>query len=160
MDDQELDVAAFEQALERAKEPPATGVSALEPAGDWRDHLTPLPPIKYSKPSGVSGTRIPLGAHPWNRGARPGEGTGRKTNAFKELCQRLREGPELEAALRAALSDPESKGFNAALRVVTDYDADKPAARSEVDLGASGIVLLPAIKEEVLEGAPGEPTPG
>lgn len=44
----------------------------------------------------------------------------------------MRADPTLQAALERTLKDPESKGFSSALKVLTEYDTDKPAEKHAI----------------------------
>lgn len=59
------------------------------------------------------------------------KGGGRPPRAFKDAIRAIREKPEVHDAIELAASDPSSKGFNAALRVITDYDEDRPGQKVE-----------------------------
>jgi hypothetical protein len=82
--------------------------------------------VKRGKPSPKSGFALPVGAHPGNTGGKKGR-SGRKPGPFKDLLARLRQSPELAKSLEAAVKDHECRAFPAALKVLTDYDDDKPA---------------------------------
>lgn len=82
----------------------------------------PLPPN--------GGARLPLGNHPGNTGGKKGR-SGRKPEAFTRFLARLRRDPALHDALKQAAGDPNSRGFSSALKVLSDYDKDKPAEKRE-----------------------------
>lgn len=77
-----------------------------------------------------------FGAESGNRQGRgPARGSpnaGPRTKSFKLFLASLRTSATTQAAIKTALSDPESKGFNAALRVLSEYDEDKPAEKREM----------------------------
>lgn len=77
------------------------------------------------------GALLPLGAHPGNTGGKKGR-SGRPPNAFKDFLAAMRIHPKVRKAFQSALSDEESRGFGNALKVLTDYDPDKPAGKQEV----------------------------
>jgi hypothetical protein len=81
--------------------------------------------------SPLSGGVIPLGAHPGNTGGKKGR-SGRKPGPFKAMLAKIRESPELASSLERAIKDYESRSFAAALKVVTDYDDDKPAEKHAI----------------------------
>ncbi len=73
-------------------------------------------------------------------------GSGRPPAPFTNALKLLRDNPKLHKALETAATDPESKGFSSALKVLTDYDEEKPAARSEVKATVLlGVVVLPQV---------------
>lgn len=94
---------------------------------------------KTAKPSPRSGVALPLGAHPGNTGGKKGR-SGRPAAAFKNFLAQLRDNPKLHQALEDAVTDPNSKGFASALKVLTDYDRERPGAK--VDLTSSGQQIL------------------
>lgn len=66
-------------------------------------------------------------------GGQPGnKGGGRPPEAFKAMLARLRESPELALSLEQAIQDHTGRGFASALKVLTDYDTDKPAEKKEL----------------------------
>lgn len=86
---------------------------------------------KTAKPSPRSGVRLPLGAHPGNTGGKKGR-SGRKPEAFTSFLTKLRQNPALHQALERAVTDETSPGFRSALKVLTDYDTEKPAEKKEL----------------------------
>lgn len=104
---------------------------------------------KYAKPSGRNGNRLPLGAHPGNTGGKKGR-SGRKPNEFKDFLAKARQNPKVQKALLTALKDPESRGFSSALKVLTDYDEQKPGQKVDVTSAGEklpGVVVLPPVEE-------------
>lgn len=73
------------------------------------------------------GGALLAGGLPGNKG-----GTGRPPNVFKTFLARLRQDPDFQDALEKAAKDPTGRGFGAALKVVTDYDDDKPAEKKQI----------------------------
>lgn len=66
-------------------------------------------------------------------GGQPGnKGGGRPPEAFKAMLARLRESPALAQSLEQAIQDHTGRGFASALKVLTDYDDDKPAEKKEL----------------------------
>lgn len=88
----------------------------------------PKTATKYAKPSPRSGVSLPLGAHPGNTGGKKGR-SGRRPEAFKDFLARLRQSPGLHLALERAAQDETCQGFKSALKVLSDYDDDKPAEK-------------------------------
>jgi hypothetical protein len=86
---------------------------------------------KTAKPSPRNGNVLPLGAHPGNTGGKPGR-SGRPPSAFKDFLAKLRANPGLHEALEAAACDPKSRGFAATLKLLSDYDTDKPAEKRQI----------------------------
>lgn len=86
---------------------------------------------KSAKPSPRSGVRLPLGAHPGNTGGKKGR-SGRRPEAFKNFLAKLRRDPRLHASLEQAIANPESRGFSSALKLLTEYDDDKPVEKKEL----------------------------
>lgn len=71
--------------------------------------------------------------NPIGRGPKPGApNAGRPTKSFKHFLANCRKSATTQAAVSKALSDPDSRGFSAALRLVSDYDEDKPAEKREL----------------------------
>jgi hypothetical protein len=81
--------------------------------------------------SPINGAEIPLGAHPKNTGGKKGR-SGRPPGPFKDFLKRLREDPQFHEALEAAAKAPGTKSFGAALKVITDYDEEKPAEKKQI----------------------------
>lgn len=86
---------------------------------------------KKTATSPRSGSTIPTGAHPGNTGGKKGR-SGRPPSAFKDFLKRLREDPAFQDALEAAALDYKSRGYTAALKVITDYDDTKPAEKKQI----------------------------
>ena len=58
--------------------------------------------------------------------------TGRAPKGFAAFLTELRNDEAVQDAIRAAATDPTSKGFAPVLRALTDYDNDKPAEKRQV----------------------------
>ena len=69
--------------------------------------------------------------NPGNSGGKPGR-SGRPPEAFKAFLGKLRTDRKFHNALAKAARDPSSRGFGAALKMLSDYDEDKPAERREL----------------------------
>lgn len=65
-------------------------------------------------------------------GGGPQPGSGRPPGPFKALLRRIRESPELAASIEAAVADHESRAFPAALKLLSDYDDEKPAEKRQI----------------------------
>ncbi len=80
-------------------------------------------------------------------GGMPGNaGGGRPPAPFRDALALLRANPKLHKALERAATNEDSKGFSSALKVLTDYDEEKPAQRSEVKATVLlGVVVLPQV---------------
>ena len=79
------------------------------------------------------------------RGPGPKKGArnaGRPTKSFRLFLASIRDSPAAQEALRQAASDPNSRNFGPAWRVLTDYDDDKPAKKSEVSGPLAGPVKV------------------
>lgn len=87
--------------------------------------------VKTARPSPLTGKSLPVGNHPGNTGGKKGR-SGRKPEAFTKLLARLRQSPELADSLTKAISDPECRAFPSALKVLTDYDTEKPVEKKEL----------------------------
>jgi len=87
--------------------------------------------IKTAKPSPRSGVALPLGAHAKNTGGKKGR-SGRPPNDLRAFLAALRSDPDVQKAFREALLDCNSRGFGAALRILTQYDNDKPAEKRQI----------------------------
>jgi hypothetical protein len=48
------------------------------------------------------------------------------------MLAKLRESPELQKSLEAAIKDHESRAFPAALKLLSDYDTEKPAEKHTI----------------------------
>jgi hypothetical protein len=90
---------------------------------------------KIAKPSPRSGVSLPLGAHPANTGGKVGR-SGRPPEAFRDFLARMRQEPGVQDELERALKDRESKGFASALKVLVEYDTDKPVQRLKLSVEA------------------------
>lgn len=88
-------------------------------------------PRQATMTSPISGSTIPTGAHKKNTGGKKGR-SGRRPEAFKSLLARLRQSPELAISLENAIKDHECRAFPSALKVLSDYDDDKPAEKHTV----------------------------
>lgn len=83
-----------------------------------------------------SKTRKGLPSHltpgnPGNSGGKPGR-SGPRPAPFKAFLGKLRSDPLFHAALEKAARDTESRGFSAALKLVSDYDDEKPAEKRQI----------------------------
>lgn len=97
---------------------------------------------KTAKPSPRSGVSLPVGAHPGNTGGKKGR-SGRKPAPFKELLARLRQSPELAQSLEMAVKDHECRAFPAALKLLTEYDDEKPVEKKQLQ----GEVVVRVIRD-------------
>lgn len=89
---------------------------------------------------------------PFRKGDDPRRGHGKKGRSgrppeqFRKFLSQLRRDPEFHDALAAAVKDPNSRGFSSAIKVVTDYDTNRPAQRTDITTkgkAISGVVVLP-----------------
>lgn len=78
-----------------------------------------------------SGAEIPLGAHPGNTGGKKGR-SGRKRDAFKEMCRELASSSAVEGAVRVILKNPKHPAFIGALRWASEYGYGKPNQKFRV----------------------------
>jgi hypothetical protein len=81
--------------------------------------------------SPLNGAEIPLGAHPGNTGGKKGR-SGRRSQKLSLFLAELREKPDFHAAIEDAALNPESKNFGMALKLVAEYDNDKPAEKRQI----------------------------
>ena len=65
-------------------------------------------------------------------GGIPGNKGGRPPGKFKDFLAELRASPEFQAALKQAASDPNSRGFGNAVKLLAEYDDDKPAEKRQI----------------------------
>ncbi len=79
-----------------------------------------------------SGSQIPTGAHPGNTGGKKGR-SGRKPNAFKELCREILDDEETREALRAAAKSPSAPGYGGIIKMLASYAEGVPAQKVEVN---------------------------
>lgn len=64
---------------------------------------------------------------PGNRG-----GTGRPPKKFSTFLASLREDADVQKAIKNAAKDPESRGFAAVLKQMSEYDDEKPAEKHAI----------------------------
>lgn len=57
---------------------------------------------------------------------------GARKSEFKDFLKSVRDDPKARAAFVKAASDPNSRNFGIAWRIVTEYDDDRPAEKKEV----------------------------
>lgn len=69
--------------------------------------------------------------NPGNSGGKPGR-SGRLPSPFKAFLAKLRADPGFHAAIETAAKDPSSRGYSAALKLVSEYDEDKPAEKQQI----------------------------
>lgn len=69
--------------------------------------------------------------NPGNSGGKPGR-SGRIPSPFKAFLAKLRTDPDFQQAIETAAKDPASRGFGPALKLVTEYDDDKPAEKRQI----------------------------
>ncbi len=79
-----------------------------------------------------SGSELPTGAHPGNTGGKKGR-SGRKPNAFKELCREILEDEETREALRAAAKSPNAPGYGGIIKMLASSAEGVPAQKVEVN---------------------------
>lgn len=65
-------------------------------------------------------------------GVKGNAGGGRAPGTWKAFLVEVRNAGKVRDEFEAAVSDRTSKGYAAALRVLTDYDPDKPAEKREL----------------------------
>jgi hypothetical protein len=85
------------------------------------------------------GGALLVGGLPGNAG-----GTGRPPEEFRNFLSRMRKDPKVQASLEKALNDPETRGFASALKVLTEYDTEKPAERKHVEGKVEVVVRIQA----------------
>lgn len=73
------------------------------------------------------GGALLAGGKPGNRG-----GTGRPPKKFLAFMRSLRESPDVQKAIKTAARDPESRGFAAVLKQMSEYDDEKPAEKHAI----------------------------
>lgn len=73
-----------------------------------------------------NGSVIPLGAHPKNTGGKKGR-SGRRPSTFSGFIRSLQGKKNVQDAIKSAASDAESKGFGAVLKLMAEYDPERPA---------------------------------
>lgn len=119
-----IDVDEADPCLERH----GGAVILRDPARDpYRIRLLPSREI-YSKPSRHSQYRIPLSPL-LTKSVTRGKRFGLALGAF---LKELREDEDFRATLREIACDPKSKNFPAVLRLLVEYDEDKPVPVKEV----------------------------
>jgi hypothetical protein len=59
-------------------------------------------------------------------------GAGRPPGKFKDFLAELRRDPEFQDAVRQAAKDPNSRGFGNALKLLAEYDDEKPAEKRQI----------------------------
>ena len=75
--------------------------------------------------SGRNGGSLRIG-NPGNRGG------GSRPKSFAVFMRDLRGAPDVQAAIRRAAADEDSRGFGAVLKTLIEYDDEKPAQRIEL----------------------------
>lgn len=83
------------------------------------------------------------GGNPGNTGGKKGR-SGRKPGPFKDLVARLRQSPELAQSLENAIKDHECRAFPAALKLLTDYDEEKPVEKRQL----SGELVVRVVRDD------------
>ncbi len=76
---------------------------------------------------GRNGGKLRRGGQIGNKG-----GTGRPPKTFATFLKSLREDEDVQAAMKQAASDPNSRGYGAVIRTLTDYDDEKPAEKKQL----------------------------
>lgn len=106
--------------------------------------------MKTARPSPITGVSLPVGNHPGNTGGKKGR-SGRKPKNWGAFLKGLRDSETVQQAVQRAAEDETSRGFQPVLRLLADYDAEKPAAKSDVTSAGkpiSGVVVLPSPTED------------
>lgn len=88
-------------------------------------------PQKTARRPRNGGAALPLGAHPGNTGGKKGR-SGRRPERLVHFIAELRRSPDFHAALENAAYDHNSKHFNAILKLVAEYDDEKPAEKRQI----------------------------
>src|SRR3990167_2791446 len=110
--------------------PPPKGIPEIAPEPPLE---TPKPSLEpYLGPDGKWRRPEARGGYLMVGGSGPQPGSGRPPLAFKKFLAELRRDPSAQQALETAARDPKSKNFQAAWRVLVEYDEDKPAKRIEL----------------------------
>ena len=78
-----------------------------------------------------SGAEVPTGAHPKNTGGKKGH-SGRPPGTWAEFMRQLRADPKVQAAVKEAATDHTSPGFRSAVKLLADYDDEKPAEKRQI----------------------------
>lgn len=89
----------------------------------------PANPSKTAPKTATSpknGAVIPLGAHPGNTGGKKGR-SGRKPSTFAGFVRTLHDKADVRKAIESAASDETSKGFAPVLKLMAEYDPERPA---------------------------------
>lgn len=73
-----------------------------------------------------NGAVIPLGAHPGNTGGKKGR-SGRKPSTFAGFVRSLHAKEDVRTAIENAAADETSKGFAPVLKLMAEYDPERPA---------------------------------
>jgi len=94
--------------------------------------------VLYSRPS-RNGRRVPVGNHPWNTGGKKGR-SGGISYQLGELLAELRGSEDLRETLMRILKDPKSRNLPPLLKLMAQYDPDRPAERKETQ-GTHEIVV-------------------
>jgi len=105
---------------------------------------------RYSRFAPNGKGRLPLGAHPWNTGGKKGR-SGRKPNAFKEMCRLLASSDLVWQSVQLILMNPNHPSFNGALKWASENGYGKPAQKIDVrgDIKNPGKLTKEEMREEL-----------
>jgi hypothetical protein len=78
-----------------------------------------------------NGAECPTGAHPKNTGGKKGR-SGRRSQKLATFLAELRQKPDVHQAIEEAASDPDCRSFGMALRLIAEYDNEKPAEKRQI----------------------------
>jgi hypothetical protein len=98
--------------------------------------------------SPLTGTLIPCGAHPWNTGGKKGR-SGRRPDAFKEMCQKFLQDPATAARLGEIMhtgsDDVALRAIMGAAQYVAPKQAEEKVGKVQVFIGMApmGMELIP-----------------
>jgi hypothetical protein len=81
--------------------------------------------------SPLNAAEIPLGAHAKNTGGKKGR-SGRRSQKLSTFLAELRQKPDVHQAIEEAASDPNCRNFGMALKLIAEYDHERPAEKRQI----------------------------
>ena len=105
---------------------------------------------RYAPPPHPGAAQLPLGAHPWNTGGKKGR-SGRKPNAFKEMCRLLASSDLVWSSVQLILLNPNHPSFVGALKWASENGYGKPAQKIDLkgDIRSPGKLTRDEMREEL-----------
>jgi hypothetical protein len=70
---------------------------------------------------------------PWEHWGQEGFRSGRKPNAFRDLCTQILQDPEIQERIREAANDATSPGWVSLLKLLASYAVGPPTPMAEIE---------------------------